>query len=101
MGLELIGALLASSGIITVVMSAIKRLNAKIGTLAPAYQQAIVLIMSLVAVKLSLVLGVPVPSDPTAWSAGLVGQILAYLGNAVMLALGAFGIHNVKKTVTS
>lgn len=83
--------IVALAGLITTfVMSGIKRLYAKIDTLAPAYQQLIVAVISFGVMKLGTLLGVTLPLDPTTWTAELV--------NSLLVALSALGFHNIKKT---
>lgn len=77
----------------TLVMGGIKKLSQKIDELPSMYKQLIVALIAFGVTKLSTLLGIVIPSDPTVWSAELVQSILT--------ALAALGLHNVKKTTLS
>lgn len=87
----LIASLLTiSAGAVTnLVMQALKKLSAGIDTLSPVAKQALVVILAYGVAKLSALTGVPLAADPTTWTADMV--------NTILIALGAMGLHSVKK----
>lgn len=86
----LLSVVLASGGVTTLIMSGIKKLYAKIGELPAGLQQIIVGVIAFGVIKLSTILGIPIPLDPSHWTVDVINSILA--------ALTAFGLHNLKKT---
>lgn len=86
----LLSVVLASGGVTTLIMSGIKKLYAKIDTFPAAVQQIIVGLIAFGTIKLSVILGIPIPADPSHWTVDVINSILA--------ALTALGLHNLRKS---